>query len=218
LEHLNLQTLYFEKTTDGWLWLPQPDAETKAQFRDWSHQQEQHWKIHWPQKLLGNSVKIQGIEADSAPTEEAARQVFAAWHEALRSGDTLTSLQQTARLTGAKSDATLLRNLGYELSATRRQSQPPAAIAAFRGRFVTAVGAQTIQEESPSFPLYPVVMTPDGPRILLEIDLFATATRSREFLNRHALDRLREFSPAVADEMESHLERYVNETTERESD
>jgi hypothetical protein len=46
-----------------------------------------------------------------------------------------------------------------------------------------------------SYPLYPVVETAQGPRILLEIDLFASSNRGREFLNKAALERLQKFSP-----------------------
>jgi hypothetical protein len=43
-----------------------------------------------------------------------------------------------------------------------------------------------------------VIQTPEGPRILIEVDLIASVSRSRDFLNRAALDRLQELSPAAA--------------------
>ncbi|HSP41869.1 MAG TPA: hypothetical protein VLO11_03260, partial [Luteolibacter sp.] len=47
---------------------------------------------------------------------------------------------------------------------------------------------------------YPVIRTAEGPRILIEIDLFAATKRSRDFLNKTALARLEGQPPqAVAD-------------------
>ena len=55
----------------------------------------------------------------------------------------------------------------------------------------------SLSDDNPSFPLYPVVQTPAGPRILIEVDLIASTSRSRDFLNRAALDRLQDLSPAA---------------------
>ena len=52
-----------------------------------------------------------------------------------------------------------------------------------------------------SYPLYPVLQTSQGPRILMEIDLFAAGNRGREFLNRAAFERLRK-STSTADELQ----------------
>jgi hypothetical protein len=52
-----------------------------------------------------------------------------------------------------------------------------------------------------------VVATPAGPRVLIEIDLSASPHRSRVFLNRLALDRMRHL-PGAAEELQAFLERH----------
>ena len=87
------------------------------------------------------------------------------------------------------------------MTGTRRNPHPATLAAIRRGGKLTAVGTRSAPESPPSFPLYPIVATPKGPRILLEIDLFASANRSREFLNKAALARLREASAEAADDL-----------------
>jgi hypothetical protein len=99
------------------------------------------------------------------------------------------------------SKVTLLQNLGYEMTGARRNRQSPAVTAVLRGAVCTAVGTQTDGGNPPACPLYPVVDTPAGPRILLEIDLFSSPNRSREFLNKAAFERLRKFSASAADDL-----------------
>ena len=48
-----------------------------------------------------------------------------AWHKAIASGDVTTALQLTAHLKTPDSKTTVLRNLGYEITGSPRNSKPP---------------------------------------------------------------------------------------------
>jgi hypothetical protein len=120
----------------------------------------------------------------------------------------MAALRLTARLAFPDSPATLLRNLGYEMAGARRNPHAASLAGIFRGANWTAVGTRTDPADPPSFPLYPVIATDAGPRILLEIDLFAAGNRSRDFLNKTALARLRKSSAPAADDLASLFSQY----------
>ena len=63
-------------------------------------------------------------------------------------------------------------------------------------------------------PFYPIVNTPDGPRILIEIDLFAvdraaSGMRGRDFLNKNAFSRLeKSASPESIEELKELFSKF----------
>jgi len=204
-DRLNLKILYFEKSATGWYWAPQPKPETVTALRDWTDLQSQRWPDQWQQAFLTDCLQLATVPAAAAPTDDQARQVVESWLQATRAGDVMAALRLTARLNTPESNPTLLRNLGYEMAGARRNTQPPSLVDIHQAGIWTAVGTRTDPDGKPSFPLYPVVLTPAGPRILLEIDLVASANRSRDFLNQTALERLRQASPAAADALNTLL-------------
>ena len=197
-DRLNLKILYFEKSATGWYWAPQPKPETVTALRDWTDLQSQRWPDQWQQAFLTDSLQLAALPTAAAPTDDQARQVVEAWLHATRAGDVMAALRLTARLSTPESNPTLLRNLGYELAGARRNTQAPTLTDIARAGIWTVVGTRTDPDGKPSFPLYPVVLTPAGARILLEIDLCASTNRSRDFLNQTALERLRQTNPAAA--------------------
>lgn len=200
-DHLNLQIVYFAKTPMGWLWEPAPTQEIVNTFQDWRTRHEKEWKDRWREDLMAGCVELEKIPTTKVPTEEEARKLIESWITATRTGDLAAAVKLTARLREPDSKLTLLRNLGYEISDARGAPAPPTVTAIQRGDILTAVGVQTTRAGKPAFPLYPVVLTPLGPRILLEIDLLASDNRSREYLNKESLEKLRESSPAAADDL-----------------
>ena len=202
-DRLNLKILYFENSGDGWYWTPDPPPDAVKSLRDWTALQVQRWPDQWQQAFLTESINLEILPDATAPAEDEARQLIGSWLQATAAGDVMAALRLTARLHTPDSNATLLRNLGYEMTGARRNSKAPTLTDVHRGGIWTAVGTRSDPDGKPSFPLYPVVRTPVGPRILLEIDLFASANRSRDFLNQTALDRLRLANPSAADALKS---------------
>lgn len=200
-ERLNLKFLLFEKTPMGWLWDPVPSDEIRAGLRDWTDRQNLELQDRWQDMLLADCPVVPQIPVAAAPSEEAARKVVESWLKATRADDLSAALRLTARLDGAESKASLLRNLGFEFVGARLNQKDSPIVGIHRGEIFTAAGARFELDGKTSFPCYPVVETASGPRILLEVDLLASGSRSREFLNGEALKRLRISSPQAAAEL-----------------
>ncbi len=197
-DHLDLKFLFFSKSHAGWLWNPAPSEEIIKSFTGWTSSQISVVEAGWMEKILSECARIEQIPADNPPAPDQARDLVERWLKATRSGDVAAALRLTARLANADSGPTLIRNLGYEISGAHRSKRPPSITGLQSGGAWTAVGVKTHPEGKPGFPLYPVVSTPLGPRILLEIDLIASDNRSRDFLNKTALDRLRKINDQAA--------------------
>lgn len=201
-DRLDLQILYFKKSAAGWLWTPTPSPESTQTFREWIELQTEKWRDQWQDVLLNDCpVLDQLLEAD-APTEEECRKLAEKWLHAVHGGDIIAALRLTARLNLPESKESLLRNQGYELSDARKNKLPPAIIGVYRGKNWAAVGTQMESDQKTFFPLYSIVNTPAGPRVLPEIDLAASDKRSRDFLNKTTLKRLGKFNPDAATQLE----------------
>jgi hypothetical protein len=200
-DRLDLRILYFKKSADGWHWTPEPPPETETSFREWTEAHAKPWQDEWQQMFLAECAEVEKFPDSGAPSEEASRKLMDAWLQAARTGDVLAALRLTARLNIPDSKATLLRNLGYEMTGVRLNRDVPTITGVRRAGIWSAVGIQIDTNGKSSFPLYPIIATPAGPRLLLEIDLFAGGNRSRDFLNKTALERLRKFSPSAADDL-----------------
>lgn len=197
----DLRTLYFEQSPQGWFWVPRPREETTDTLRGWIDEQAQHWQQNWQGKLFSESTELEFLPQSGPPTEQQARATVDAWHKAVASGNVATALRLTAHLKTPDSKTTVLRNLGYEITGSPRNSKPSIITGVHRGEIWTAVGVRTFPDGKPAHPLYPIVSTPAGPRILIEVDLFASENRSRDFLNKTALDRLSHLPPAATTEL-----------------
>jgi len=201
-DRTDLKTLYFEKSDTGWLWTPDPDTSTREKLKDRIGPDIRRWSGGWQQSLLADSAELKNMPGNPAPTQEEARKVVEAWLQATRSGDVKGALLLTARLSDPNGSAALLRNLGHEIISARRTSTASEIAGIYQGDAWTGVGVEISQGGKTTYPLYPVVRTSVGLRILIEIDLFAS--RGREFLNKTALERLQKFgTPAAAADMRS---------------
>lgn len=200
-DRLDLRFLFFEKTPMGWLWNPFPSDDTRNASQEWTDLQTKRWQDDWQETFLTDCPKLEKLPDAGAPTGEDSRKLIESWLQATRTGDVMAALRLTTRLDTPDSTATLLRNLGYEMTGARRNDNAIPITGIHRGEIWTAVGTQTVTDGRPSFPLYPVIATSAGPRILLEIDLMASGNRSRDFLNKTTLERLRKSSAPAADEL-----------------
>jgi hypothetical protein len=201
-EKLDLRSLYFHKTAMGWLWSPSPGDEMIKSLQDWVDDQERKWDEGWQDELLVEAIETDRLQASTAPDEAAARKVVESWLEAIRTGDISAALAHTASLKSADSGQNLLRNLGYELGGVQRMIRPATITGSRRGSYWTTVSTRNDFEDKPGFPFYPVISTPAGPRILLEVDLLASGNRSRDYLNKTSLNRLRKTHADAAGELE----------------
>jgi hypothetical protein len=197
-DRFDLRAFHFVKSSEGWLWTPLPDTGAAASLDEWTRQETKRRQLSWQDDLLAECIEIAVLPESGAPPEAEARALVESWLKAARQGDVEAALRHCARLNKPDSKTAVLRNLGYEITGLQRTARPPAITAAHRDGIWTAVALDSLTKDSPSFALYPVLQTPAGPRILIEVDLIASASRSREFLNRTALDRLQDLAPAAA--------------------
>lgn len=196
------RVFHFEKSEEGWLWNPVPSKETEATFNDWRTGELARGKNHWRDSLLEASPVLAEIPANDPPVpDEVARKLVTSLLEAMRKGRVADALKLTARLNSPDSGATLIRNIGYELIGASKDPGKASVIGVHRGKFWSAAGASSMPGGKSAFPLYPVVQTSDGPRVILEIDLRESGSRSREFLNKAALQRLARIHPEAADDL-----------------
>ena len=208
---LDLRVFYFERQKDGWC-LPtglSVDPATRPAFLPatvWADGQAKSWANTWREKLLAGSTRLAAISPTDAPTEADARKLISRWLETIRTGNIHESLALTAWLDPEKSPSRLLRNLGFEMSSARKAKSQGSITATATGKSWTTVTVKSAVGEKPVLPVYPVVSTPNGPKILLEVDLFAAADRGREFLNQAAIAHLRDFTtPEVVEDLQSLL-------------
>lgn len=201
-DQFDARVMYFEKSTSGWLWTPTPADETRERLQTWVDVETKRWTGQWQQSLLTESVVLNKLDGTNAPAESEARKCVGAWLDATRRGDFKSALSQTARLHDPQSGSTVLQCLGYEINGFRQSQNDPSIIGFYQGKTWSAVGVKTDHGGKSSYPLYPVIQTPHGPRIMIEIDLFALGNRGRDFLNRVAFERLQDASSAtLADEL-----------------
>ena len=119
-DQLDLKILYFEKSTDGWFWCPEPRPQTKESFREWTDLQAKRWPDEWQDTLLADCQVLEKIPESGAPPVDQASEVVENWLQATRAGDVMAAIRLTARLNTPDSRAALLRNLGYEMTGTRQ--------------------------------------------------------------------------------------------------
>jgi hypothetical protein len=125
-------------------------------------------------------------------------------------------MRLAVRLEDQASGALALRNLGYEIASSRQSDLVPEITGIFQGEFWTLVGVKNQHAGKAAYPLYPVIQTPRGPRILAEVDLFAAGNRGREFLNRTAIKRLTNLaSEAAIGELSKLYSQYQEATLDR---
>jgi hypothetical protein len=206
-DRVDLQHFYFRKTEAGWLLMPGVRPGVKVQgdlsvVRDWATENGRKWNEGWREKVLDKAVKIEAVAAGKAPTEEEARSLITGWIEAVRAGDFAGMIQRLAWQGGQASATRVLRNLNYELASVRRVTGMPVVGSVLRGDAWAAVAVKFGNADEELHPLYPVVQTPKGPRLLVEIDLIASNARTRQFLNEDSLKRL---APIAADDIRKEL-------------
>lgn len=201
-DQMDLRELHFVRTRDGWYWQPAPAEETLAEFRSWKALKENEWREQWRRALLDECKPLVEFSGTEAPSEEEARSLVERWMQALRAGDIRAAIRLTARLQLPDSGVTLLRNLGYEINAIRSCQHTPSVDGVYRSNPWALVRMKPAPENPAGCSCFPVVKTPDGPRILLETDLVASETRSRQYLNRMALRRLGKSDPGISGTLE----------------
>lgn len=210
----DLKSFYFEKTATGWLLMPglkltnSPTKEQSA-VRDWVSDREKTWRGGWQAKLVENCIRLDLIAEGNAPTEEEAKKLVESWLSATHTADIPTALQKILIINRQGETERTLRNLGFEFSTALRDEGKFSIIHCERGTTWTVVGVKSQAGATTTFPLYLVVATPQGPRILIGSDLFGESTSGRNKLNEAILNRIRDFTtPGSSEEVRSLFDKF----------
>jgi len=214
-ERTDLRVLQFQKSAQGWMWTPQPAADSApdsdgGKIAKWIKDQRPTVASQWQAQLLTGSNEIKTLGENHAVTPEEARKTLTEWIASIGDGDLEKAIALTAWISDGRGAARMLRNLGHEMTTARKDMASAEIVEIYHSTNWTAVGVRTSSEDTPAnFPLYPVIQTDKGPRILLEVDLFASPARGRDFLNKASLERLQSISsPALAEDLGKLLEMY----------
>jgi hypothetical protein len=212
-EKFETLTLLFERTSAGWLWIPNPTPKALDDFREWVASQTQIGSANWQERLFKKTPLLDMSQVKPSPSAEECESTLATWLDATGSSNVEMSLLQTARLNEPKNSGTLIQNIGYEISNAKLRISPPKILKTYQGNHGSAVGVRIEQKGNKfTYPFYLIVRTSQGPRILAEIDLFASDTNSREFLNSAAFDRLQKVtSEEVANDFRKMFKGYQAE-------
>jgi len=187
-DQAEVKALWFEKTENGWLATIPPGGSLHAGLKEWVSKESTGDAEHWQKQIFAG---VPAVKEFSAPTDEEARACATRWLETIRAGNFQALLSDTALLDGRAGARVALQNIGYDITGARKWQGSPSIMAVHGGKLCSAVAVKvTGQDGKESFPLYPVVRTETGPRILAEVDLAATESRSRVFLNNTSLDRV----------------------------
>lgn len=187
-EKEDFRTVYFTKSSRGWLWSPNPTADVKKEFRDWSTAAQAEWSGKWRETLFFRNPVVSKDDFRNTPSDEEVRQCMERWFSAVRRSDLDTAMENVALLSTPDSSASALRNIGYEISSARSPVHEPEVIGIHRDGPITAVAVKVRNRDKIDYPLFPIVKTSAGTRILIEIDLIVSPTRG--FLNKTALEQL----------------------------
>ncbi len=212
-DRTDLRAFHMVRLPQGWMWQStgrqSPLHPIRESLVNWRTEQEQAWQKNWIAELLIPAPKLESLKPDSPVDPAAAIDLVQQWIASIKAEDAPASLAHTAVLDDEEGRARLLRNLGYELST--QITEIDGEFITRSGKHWTVVCFRRLGDANPGMALLPVVTTPSGPRILLEIDLFV-GTRQRDFLNNVALERLDGFTDdAVRNDLRNLLQELNRE-------
>lgn len=192
-DRFELRTLFFRKTDVGWTWCPGPIPKALKREQEtlskWIEGMEPEWRLSWRESLLRPSVKLDNLDFRKLPSDEEAKALVGNWLEALRKKDLGAALACSAWLSdGQGIPMSALRNISYELGGADRGEAELLKLHRSGSWVAATIRRSSADKTQDAF--MPIVMTPDGARLLPEIDLIAEDSRTRNFLNKAAFERL----------------------------
>ena len=146
--------------------------------------QKDHQEEH-SRKLMEMVIVIEPPLKLDAPSKEDAQKTITNFLTLLHAKDTTSALEKCAILKGTSNQQTL-RIFNYALRGAADQSRPHGETLGFSqfGKW-TGVSLRTYSNSSKTmdYPLYLIANTPEGSKVLLDVDLRHPTNRGRELLN-----------------------------------
>lgn len=202
-----IQTIrvWFIKENDGWHLVPEPtlndyaDADLRKSMQQLKtrmrsaakERKEQHSRA-----LMEQVVTITPPITRQAVDNNSAKKTLLKFRALLRSSNTESALAQCAVLKGTSSTQTL-KNLNYAIRGATDHSKDDHILGIYRaGKWLgISMRAESKTTKAFDYPLYLIVNTEKGPRILLDIDLRHATNKGRKLINNRNFNKLEKALP-----------------------
>lgn len=194
VEHVELKPMFFRKVEKGWVWFPGKirnlDPAVGKTFSDWIKAHQAQWQANAMKNSLESLVSLKRLDLNAEVKDGEVTELVRKWTTALKKKNIRDLMSLSARLgdDGALSHK-LFRNLAYELSLAQRIESDFMGV--YRAGKWVAAGFSHGEDARKIISLMIVVPTEHGIKMLPEIDLISDGNRTRKFLNKVALDRLK---------------------------
>ncbi len=232
IERLNLSPLLLIRDTAGWA--ISPGVTTVGNFErleeEKQERQAEALRRFEEQKegLIGKATAdLQSRFAKASPQEgvvvekEEAEQLVRKFRSLLREGKLLESFACGALLDPEKGAWEALKSMSYEYRGTRQATAADREVHVQAGRAWAAVSLRVDsgQGTAPDYPMYLVVATSEGPRIVVDVGLRLATNKGREVLNKRVWERVEaqlgeEESALVRSLFGGHVERSKSDLAE----
>ncbi len=195
-ERIEFTPFFFRKTEQGWAWvtnsMSQIEKEVLEEFSAWMNVEENRWKADSPKHVMEPIIQVDGLTTEKQADDAEVTGMVERWIKALEKNNIRELLSMSARLEArGPVSYKIFRNLAYQLGIAQEVDSEMSGI--YRAGNWTAAGVAHGQGNDRFFSFMLIVPTKAGFRILSEIDLISEDNRTRKFLNKVSLDRLKPF-------------------------
>jgi hypothetical protein len=195
-ERFELIPFYFKKTANGWVWVPGPRAEIdramQEEFSIWMAVEEKKWRDNSSKQLMEPIVELDRLSQNQNVDETELKKLTERWITAIEKKNIRELFSMSARLGGeGPVSHKIFRNLAYQLGMAQRVDSEMTGIYRTGNWVAAGLAHGKGKERFVSFLL--IVPTESGLKVLSEIDLIAEDNRTRKFLNKVSMDRLKPF-------------------------
>jgi len=197
--------IWMIKLKDGWHVIPEDSlaASSGKETKDTMHklekellsiQKEQQEKQS--KELLGKVITLTPPLKLDPPTDEEVKKLISTFRMLLRTKDTTSAMSHCAVLKGTNSAQTL-KIFNYAIRGAADQAEDDLTLGINRSGKWLGLSMRTTSKSSGQvdYPLFLIVNTEQGSKIMLDIDLREATNRGRVLLNQKAWRKLRETLP-----------------------
>lgn len=202
-----IQTIrvWFVKETDGWHLIPEPTLNdyANADLRKSMQQLKTHMRSAAKQRkeqhsraLIDQVVTITPPITRQAVDNNSAKITLLKFRALLRSSNTESALAQCAILNGTSSTQTL-KTFNYAIRGAADHSKDDHILGIYRAGKWLGISMRTESKTTKAFdyPLYLIVNTEKGPKVLLDIDLRHATNKGRKLINNRNFNKLEKALP-----------------------
>lgn len=165
-------------------------GEGWKELLEWQETRKPQLELKWREMPLTQAPLMKSLPAGDAPSEDDAKRAAQAWLDAAHAGDLIRALAATAAFEREDASKQLLGRVSREILNARKFPARESVLGVQRSGAWACVSLKQESGTNASYPMLVVVATPQGPRVIPEIDLVAGGSRSRAYLNDETWKRI----------------------------